>query len=74
MCECSGHSGGETPVPIPNTADKPSHVPYCTEVREPLGTLDRCYAHSTFYFSFLYCQISLLSINLSGVLGKKTIL
>jgi len=38
MCECSGHSGGEIPVPIPNTADKLSHVPYCTKVREPFGT------------------------------------
>ena len=45
LFEHSGHSGRETPVPISNTADKPSRVPYCTEVREPLGTLDRCYAH-----------------------------
>ena len=37
-----GHSGRETPVPIPNTEDKPASVPYCTEVREPLGNLDRC--------------------------------
>jgi hypothetical protein len=39
----SGHSDGETPGPIPNPADKPVSVPYCTELREHLGTLDRCY-------------------------------
>ena len=39
----SGHSGGETPVPIPNTEDKPVYVPCCTEVREPSGTMERCY-------------------------------
>ena len=43
--ECGGHSGRATPVPIPNTADKPVHVPYCTEVCEPSGTLDRCQTH-----------------------------
>ena len=37
-----GHSGREIPVPIPNTEDKPASVPYCTEVREPLGNKDRC--------------------------------
>ncbi len=34
-----GHSGGATPVPIPNTADKPASVPASTGVREPLGKL-----------------------------------
>ena len=43
--ECGGHSGRATPVPIPNTEDKPAHVPDCTEVREPSGTQDRCHAH-----------------------------
>lgn len=33
-----GHSGGATPVPIPNTEDKPASVPGSTGVREPLGT------------------------------------
>ena len=32
MREFGGHSGGEIPVPIPNTEDKPASVPYCTEV------------------------------------------
>ena len=41
--ESGGHSGRATPVPIPNTVDKPAHVPDCTEVREPLGTPDRCH-------------------------------
>ena len=43
--EFGGHSGRVTPVPIPNTEDKPVHVPYCTEVCEPSGTLDRCHTH-----------------------------
>ena len=37
-----GHSGLETPVPISNTEDKQAHVLHCTEVRESLGTADRC--------------------------------
>lgn len=44
----SGHSDGETPGLIPNPADKPASVPYCTELREHLGTKDRCYARNPF--------------------------
>ena len=47
----SGHSDGETPGLIPNPADKPASVPYCTELREHPGTKVRCYAHS-----FLMCD------------------
>jgi lysyl-tRNA synthetase class 1 len=36
---------------MPNPADKPASVPYGTELREHLGTTDRCYVHliSIFY-------------------------
>ena len=37
-----GHSGKETPVPIPNTEDKLASVLYGTKVCEPLGNIDRC--------------------------------
>ncbi len=43
--EYSGQSGGETPVPIPNTEVKPVYVLYCTQVREPSGNTESCYAH-----------------------------
>ena len=36
-----GQSGGETPVPIPNTEVKPTSVPGSTGVRDPLGTAGR---------------------------------
>ena len=36
-----GHSGRETPVPIPNTEVKSASVGATTGVREPLGTLRR---------------------------------
>ena len=72
MGEYGGHSGRVTPVPIPNTADKPVHVPYCTEVREPSGTLDSCHIHlnymdfncvfANFYF-FVTIQLGLNTIN-----------
>ena len=48
--EHGGHSGRETPEPIPNSEDKPVHVLHCTQVREPSGTVDRCHAHLTFFF------------------------
>ena len=34
-----GHSGGDTPGPIPNPEVKPAHVPCGTAVREPAGSL-----------------------------------
>jgi hypothetical protein len=37
-----GHSGGVTPVPIPNTEVKPACVAFCTVVREPTGIWLRC--------------------------------
>lgn len=43
--EHGGHSGRETPEPFPNSEDKPVHVLYCTQVREPSGNTDRCHAH-----------------------------
>jgi hypothetical protein len=49
MRESGGHSGREIPVPIPNTEDKPASVPYCTEVRESSGNLDRCQLTHTNY-------------------------
>ena len=36
-----GHSGGDTPGPIPNPAVKPACVPSGTVVREPTGRLAR---------------------------------
>ena len=36
-----GHSGGATPVPIPNTEVKPTSVPGSTGVSDPLGTAVR---------------------------------
>ena len=53
--ECGGHSGGETPEPIPNSEDKSASVLYCTEVREPSGTMGRCHAH---LISILQTQIN----------------
>ena len=52
----SGHSGGETPGPIPNPAVKPVHVSCGTEVRESPGTTIRCYDPSSFLFSYLPIQ------------------
>ena len=52
--EHGGQSDRETPEPIPNSEDKPVHVPYCTQVREPSGNMDRCPAHLT-----LFCNINL---------------
>ena len=52
--ECGGHSDGETPEPIPNSEDKPVHVPYCTQVREPSGNMDRCHIHLTLIFYQTY--------------------
>ena len=43
--EYGGHSDRATPEPIPNSEDKPVHVLYCTQVREPSGTTDRCHIH-----------------------------
>ena len=37
----SGHSGGVTSVPIPNTANKPTCVPPSTGVGDPLGNVVR---------------------------------
>ena len=54
MSEFGGHSGGAIPVPIPNTEDKSASVPYCTEVRESSGTLDRCQLTHTANF-FVIC-------------------
>ena len=48
--EYGGQSDGVTPEPIPNSEDKPVHVPYCTQVREPSGTADRCHIHLTSLF------------------------
>ena len=52
--EYGGHSDRAIPVPIPNTEDKPVHVPYCTEVRESSGTLDRCHTQLYSYFIQFY--------------------
>ena len=37
-----GHSGGETPGPIPNPAVKSARVPVCTVLRKRTGTQARC--------------------------------
>jgi hypothetical protein len=39
----SGHSSGETPGLFPNPEVKPTHVLPCTELRERLGKVIRCY-------------------------------
>ena len=54
----SGHSDGETPGLIPNPADKPASVPYCTELREHLGTKDRCYALNPFRKALMEKKLS----------------
>ena len=41
VSESGGHSGGASPLPIPNTADKTPNGPYFTEGREASGTTDR---------------------------------
>jgi hypothetical protein len=51
--EHGGQSGRVTPEPIPNSEDKPAHVLYCTQVREPSGNTDRCRAHLTSLFDSL---------------------
>ena len=45
--EHGGQSDRVTPEPIPNSEDKPVHVLYCTQVREPSGNTDRCRIHLT---------------------------
>ena len=37
-----GHSGGETPGPIPNPEVKPACVSVCTVLRKRTGTQKRC--------------------------------
>ena len=56
ISEYSGQSGGETPVPIPNTAVKPAHVLHCTQMCELSGTAESCYAHLLLHI-FLYFRI-----------------
>ena len=60
--EHGGQSDRETPEPIPNSEDKPVHVPYCTQVREPSGNMDRCPAHLTLFFSLVYVKRSRITI------------
>ena len=60
--EHGGQSDRETPEPIPNSEDKPVHVPYCTQVREPSGNMDRCPAHLTLFFSLVYVKGSRITI------------
>jgi hypothetical protein len=45
ISEYSGQSGGETPVPIPNTEVKPVNVLHCTKMCELSGTVESRYAH-----------------------------
>ncbi len=52
-CGDSGHSSWETPGLIPNPAVKPTHVVYCTEVRESSGTIPSCY-HLSFLHGLLF--------------------
>jgi hypothetical protein len=40
ISEFSGQSGGETPVPIPNTEVKPVNVLHCTKMCELSGTVE----------------------------------
>ncbi len=52
--EYGGQSDRVTPEPFPNSEDKPAHVLYCTQVREPSGNTDRCHIHLNFF-----CNINL---------------
>jgi hypothetical protein len=45
-----GHSGGETPEPIPNSEDKPARVGHCTQMRELSGNAHRCHGLHDYYF------------------------
>ena len=65
----SGHSRGETPGLIPNPEVKPSHVPGCTEVREPSGSPISCY-----YLPFIerYSSSLLILPNERFVLERST--
>jgi hypothetical protein len=48
----SGHSGGDTPGPIPNPEVKPVNVWCGTEIREFSGTIMRCYYYP--YYAHLF--------------------
>gem|GEM_PF-2737500 len=61
--EHGGQSDRETPEPIPNSEDKPVHVPYCTQVREPSGNMDRCHAHLTLFLFQAYSKGSVITLS-----------
>ena len=54
ISEYSGQSGGETPVPIPNTEVKPVNVLHCTKMCELSGTVESRYTHLFQFILFLY--------------------
>ncbi len=53
ISEHSGQSGGETPVPIPNTEVKPVNVLHCTKMCELSGTVESRYTHLFQFILFL---------------------
>ena len=59
-----GHSGGVTPGPIPNPEVKPTHVPRCTMVREPMGTGVHC--PPPLLFSYKYIRSIFLLFAMPG--------
>jgi hypothetical protein len=65
----SGHSGGETPGPIPNPAVKPVHVSCGTEVRESPGTTIRCIDPSSFLSSSFTIQLAFFQCSTLSSLG-----
>ena len=55
-----GHSGGETPGPIPNPAVKSARVPICTVLRKRTGTQARCLHFSSSFplkKTTVFCRI-----------------